>query len=680
MSWFRSAEYTPLPTSNSPSSTLEPPAAPGTDFSARSRPHSRWRKVYYALGGCGVVLLFSSLFVVPEEALPSKVSAAVGSSREAFDAMKANWGWQTSEEFKEGIQGFEEELGYSEGFDEVAKEDDVEGVEEDEPGVDTPIVEKVECSEEVKKQAGDPKFWTLKASTSNATTYSIVPRNPLASDIPRACLSQAVFSARLVSFSDVLSPTPELETLYALPTPRLSETLDSYEFSIPQPLKTPQRQYELQVALEFGYFPEALEGTCGGEEKVCEEAKISEEQGEQLRYIGERIEIEEAVRIVQGGDLVESEAALPLCTDLSSLEGYWSSLSYTPTTPDPCSLVTPSFPTPFAPSNTTTDEEKIPLWIHFVGDSNTRNMYSQFLNSLGNGHKVNALPVRDSKTHNGTHASYASRSASGKIPSDDSLPDIVVTWSWWYQTTPVSEEPLITNDEEKELAWKENLDDNRHDLLRLVDTNLADYLQYANLGASYRGNPSLKRIASTLRPHRTYLSLGSHSERLSVPGSISSLDFLLDKDSGLSRSKRDTSNLRIFTTTHVNPTYIPLDRFPHQDLVRQNAFISAKNSVTRSRPEFTEAISTEQGAGGRTINVEALTRGITLDAEWMKPGKNGRSPDAVHFREEVYGEWVRLVWTDLARGVEMASIVLPVDDRRRWKKSRIEDWDDEEEF
>jgi hypothetical protein len=288
----------------------------------------------------------------------------------------------------------------------------------------------------------------------------------------------------------------------------------------------------------------------------------------------------------------------------------------------------------------------------------------------------------DSKTHNGTHASFASRWSTGQIPKGDGMPDFIVTWSWWYQTTPLeSESPSPA---EEDLAWKENVEENRDDLLRLVDTNLADYLSYAKLGAVTKQSPSISGIASTLRPHRTYLSLGSHSERLSVPGSTASLDFLLDETTGLSRSKRDISNLRIFTTTHVNPTYIPLDRFPHQDLVRNNAFISAKNSLTRSRPEFIESVSEGGGGGERIINVEALTEGITVDAEWMKPGKKGRSPDAVHFREEVYNEWVKLVWTDLVQDLGVDHTQGSEGDTsmmmKRWVKRRIEDWDDEEEF
>jgi hypothetical protein len=104
---------------------------------------------------------------------------------------------------------------------------------------------------------------------------------------------------------------------------------------------------------------------------------------------------------------------------------------------------------------------------------------------------------------------------------------------------------------------------------------------------------------------------------------------------------------------------------------------------------LTESIDgAAEGEGvSRIINIAALTRGITVDSKWMKPGKKGRSPDAVHFRDEVYEEWVRLVWTDLARGVEG---VLPetssewesrggIEARReRWRKNRIEDWDDDD--
>lgn len=113
---------------------------------------------------------------------------------------------------------------------------------------------------------------------------------------------------------------------------------------------------------------------------------------------------------------------------------------------------------------------------------------------------------------------------------------------------------------------------------------------------------------------------------------------LLAEEGGLGADLREEINLRLFTTTLVNPTYIPLDRFPHQDLVRNNPAIEAKNAVARGRAEL--------GGEGRVIDVETMVRGVTEG--WMKEGKKGM--DAVHFVERVYSEWVRVVWTELMPG------------------------------
>jgi len=57
----------------------------------------------------------------------------------------------------------------------------------------------------------------------------------------------------------------------------------------------------LEVTLEFGFYPGVVEGTCGEEAKVCDELEISEEQGEQLKYLGEKIEVREESKIVEIG-------------------------------------------------------------------------------------------------------------------------------------------------------------------------------------------------------------------------------------------------------------------------------------------------------------------------------------------------------------------------------------------
>ncbi|GAA5911067.1 hypothetical protein JCM8208_000266, partial [Rhodotorula glutinis] len=372
---------------------------------------------------------------------------------------------------------------------------------------------------------------------------------------------------------------------------------------------------------------------------------------------------------------------LPLCTDLSSLAGHWSRLAFFPTSP-PCTLATPTLPLTFL-TNANALSTK-PLWLHVVGDSNARNMFSRLVTSLGDGRKISASKVLDSPTHNGTHASVAFRYRDGSPPVDDdkALPDVVVTWQWWYQAAPASSSH---HEDEREGARAESFEAavaaNRDDLVSLVDTDLASFLRQSRMASALEHSPALKRVAKMVRPHRTYLSLGSHGEELSLAGVSASLDALFAESNGLSRAGRDRANLRLFMTTLVDARHIPLDRFPHQDLVRNNALVEAKNAVAARHPAL--------GGEGRVIDVEALTRGIVDSDEWMKAGRHG--PDAVHFRGDVYDEWVRLVWTDLLQGVEgpSASVEEGVEEtRRRWKRrlswaeslDELDDDDDDDEL
>ena len=133
-----------------------------------------------------------------------------------------------------------------------------------------------------------------------------------------------------------------------------------------------------------------------------------------------------------------------------------------------------------------------------------------------------------------------------------------------------------------------------------------------------------------------YISLGSHGEALTSEGVDASLDYLLAEEGGLGREHRDALGIRFFTTTLVASSAIPLARFPHQDLLRNNVVIEAKNEALRRRSDV--------GGEGRIVDVEALTRGVTED--WMKVDKKGMV-DAVHFNERVYKEWARVVGTEL---------------------------------
>lgn len=337
------------------------------------------------------------------------------------------------------------------------------------------------------------------------------------------------------------------------------------------------------------------------------------------------------------------------------MTGYWSNLSYYPASPA-CSLAIPILPLPdalfaTAAAANSTSSSQSPLWINIVGDSNSRNVYKRFIDSLGGGFHGAGPLVMDSKTHNGTLAGLAFRYRDGVPPADETkqVPDVVVTWMWWYQVAQSGGDKLAQN---------------RDELLAFVDTDLASFLTTAKLDTTHKHFPLLRKAARGVRAHRTYLSLGSHGEKLSVPGVAASLDALLSETDGLSRLKRDTANLRLVTTTLVNTRHIPLARFPHQDLVRTNALIHAKNVyAARHRPEFARE--------GRVLDVEALTRGIVEQDEWMKQsGKRGA--DAVHFRTDVYDEWVRVLWTDLLTGAsgqtDLSRVATAYEARKRWKR------------
>ncbi|BGP35850.1 hypothetical protein JCM10296v2_007702 [Rhodotorula toruloides] len=675
--------YTPLPTS-SPS-----PGSPSPHSSPSRYPRPSRRTVFLLASLSLAAFLLLGALVHPEP-----IKSAVQKGKEAVASASGwSWDWDSASMAEWQVQpadekGLDAEL---EGSDEAAS---VEGDadlavngKEDEPVVHETAVdevqwtrmgedeekaeaeENVDCSGDVRELLSTPDFWKVEASSP--MSYSIAPR-----DYPPfspTCLSQAVFSARLVSLSPEGSPSPiAVQTLVSLPAPTLSDSLDAYEISILSTPSLPHGSYAIEVFLDFGFYVGVLEGIpCGENERRCNGWKIAQGEGEELRYVGKKIEVVSGGVVELGGDSPAADS-LPLCPDLSSLSGFWSNLSYIPTSPA-CSLATPSLPLPFVPTSTSAAPTK-PIWINLVGDSNTRNMFNHLTASLGGGHKIFAPKVTDSPTHNGTHGTVAFRYRSGHPSPNErkGVPDVVVTWAWWYQNAhAVGSE--ATTAAGRQAEFEAALDANRDDLVRLVDTDLASYLRYTNAESTLSFAPDLAAVAATIKPYRTYLSLGSHGEDLSVPGVASSLDSLFSPTSGLSRSQRDASNLRLFTTTLANARYIPLDRFPHQDLLRNNALISAKNAYTASsaRDEFFEE--------GRVIDVEQLTRGIVDSDEWMKTSHG--KPDAVHFRGEVYDEWVRLVWTDLMKGADGAvgmEMVGTEEARRRWKR-RVSEWEDEPE-
>lgn len=254
----------------------------------------------------------------------------------------------------------------------------------------------------------------------------------------------------------------------------------------------------------------------------------------------------------------------------------------------------------------------------------------------------------DSREKNGTVATIALRSRTGEqsYGRDAAVPDLILTWAWWHQRSPGRSTKTAE-------AYDDQLDLERAALNSLADTTLAAFARRFRFSPTLAGTASvaepghktLNELARSLMPHRTYLSLGSHSEALTRRGQEYSLDSLFDefKPGALSRATRDRIGMRVFTTTRVDVRGIPTDQFPRQELVRNNAVIEARNDVLRAH--FIDE-------PGRVIDVEGLTAGITesKDGRWMKQRTNAAGQivvDAVHFRDEVYQEWSRLVWTEL---------------------------------
>lgn len=123
--------------------------------------------------------------------------------------------------------------------------------------------------------------------------YLVAPREPLDADVPSSCLSQAVFSARLVSVSSDDTPDDvDTQTLAALDRPARSADRSSYFVSVPPDLAVPPGRYQLDVHLAFGFYLGVLDGApCGEVSRTCDESALSAAQGEQLRYVGERVEV-----------------------------------------------------------------------------------------------------------------------------------------------------------------------------------------------------------------------------------------------------------------------------------------------------------------------------------------------------------------------------------------------------
>lgn len=147
-------------------------------------------------------------------------------------------------------------------------------------------------------QRGPAEDEPLRYSIAAAQDSAL--RDPLAP----SCLAHAVFSARLVSLApaasagadeiDRLDP-PESQTLVALGRPIWHSESSSYELPIPELPTLPSRRYELEVRLEFGYYPGLEAGVpCGAEAATCPpDGILATAEGDQgdWRYLGDKVAV-----------------------------------------------------------------------------------------------------------------------------------------------------------------------------------------------------------------------------------------------------------------------------------------------------------------------------------------------------------------------------------------------------
>ncbi|KAK4047672.1 hypothetical protein OIO90_006101 [Microbotryomycetes sp. JL221] len=533
------------------------------------------------------------------------------------------------------------------------------------------------CSLLDRRLVANVTSWTVRETGKFSYLVHLVD----SVSVPSACASDALFSVRLVhgqapSSSDVDS----YQILYSSPhlTPEsIGYHSPGYAFNLTHAHSIlPNAEYEIQVEMDFGSLPGAKLGQVCPDKQCRDLERLSDSVGHETAFIGVRVGFEHigTDKVWLGNrEQLDTTEGLPLCDDFDKVDGYWTGLRFNliDKQGQPCQLVTRQ--DPFAGrSNLLMDRAKQqpkPLWLHFVGDSNTRNAFMSFVQALGPG-PYGSNVVYDSPVKNGSVATLALRSfnRNARVDHDDHnvLPQIILSWSWWYQaaneyesTTTVEPTNEDSSDTIDSATWSRTIFNNLAELNRLTLNNmtLESYCHEQGLdvmldGDSRTGPTKLRLSAGRIEPDFVYVSMGSHAPELTVEGQTSSFELLSNvfKTRANSEDEGHERFWRIMTTTHVEPSHIPIDRWPHQDLVRNNQVIEAKNEALRQ--SVTRLAHDDSGHDNQRIeliDVGSLTRTMTFNhgAEGMKQSKKTGRIDALHFRQRVYNEWSRMVWTDV---------------------------------
>ncbi|ORY81269.1 hypothetical protein BCR35DRAFT_304140 [Leucosporidium creatinivorum] len=443
-------------------------------------------------------------------------------------------------------------------------------------------------------------FWTASLSPSSLL---IQPKdNVTYYNCPE--LSLAVFSLRL-HYSNgqshlISTPLSQLSSmgLYSLPLDALPPAIRINE-------EEPAPQAEVEILLEFGFYPGAASGQpCAG--ATCQPAELSRmgvewSGGEVLTEDGERVKVQ--VELARREAVAQED--LEQCPTLSPL-------------PPTIALVVPRPIT----------------WVHLLGDSNLRHLIPHLARPLG---------LQHCTSYTRKPEPYPTE----WMCHDGSGGGVVLTFAWWFLTT----------DQNDAL-----------NLGRIDLSSLSTFLSSIPFPSSTTASFPSSFLSSTAPTSLTHLfiSLGSHAPLYTTLGLTSALTKLLPAFATQVSRARTTSFL---PTTAVNPAAIPqnygpqavmrnnvmlkrthevLQRFVEGELSEAVAQGRGGKVILGEGVEEEENMS-EEGEGPEVEMLDVFSLSAVVPTSMMV--------DSVHFKEEdmgaggegVYDAWARIMWTAVER-------------------------------
>ncbi|KAJ3153374.1 hypothetical protein HK101_001727 [Irineochytrium annulatum] len=388
---------------------------------------------------------------------------------------------------------------------------------------------------------------SVNSSHTSATTQLIIrPTN--ATLLPCPALSLALFTASLVNTS---------ATQFHLPLPNPSPSLHlvgahMLELHHLEACNVPAGRYALVVTLEVGAYPGLRSGQpCEG--ALCRDGDVAKLAGWErgvVAHNGSEIGGSRSVEVaVQpcGSDVGLRPQCVPPFDRVSAYSENGT-----------VRLVGCDFPdvrrwTAAGASADVNGAWAQGLgWIHFLGDSNTRNWARHFARAF----------LLKCEERSGAGSSYAThilclpKGGGGVRGRDEGKWDraMVVIYTWWYQDTEKGGPALPPLDLE--------------DLLALPE--------YDGMGAGLDGWGDGVRARLGAKPVRRFLSLGSHDPCSTSAGTRAFLEHLVKGEGKALIDGRTT----LVLTTPVRFLLVP-NKYSKHIAMRNNANIGARNEVAR---------------------------------------------------------------------------------------------------